>query len=121
VRLPYLGAQEKGVLGFSKGIAKGVGGLVFKPGAAVFGVPGYTLKGIEKQLEKRHDRPLKARLLVVRMKQGIVGLDKGNEEEKSLVVKRWKELVLGREYEVVASCIRGEGVEECVEHLSEHV
>jgi hypothetical protein len=87
----------------------------------VFGVPGYTLKGIEKQLEKRHDRALKARLLVVRMKQGIVGFDKGNEEEKSLVVKRWKELVLGREYEVVASCIRGEGVEECVEHLSDRV
>jgi hypothetical protein len=79
------------------------------------------LKGIEKQLGKRHNRDLKARLLIIRMKQGIVGFDRASEDEKNLVVKRWKELVLGHEYKVVADCLRGEGVKACVEHMSQHV
>lgn len=80
VTQPYNGAKHDGPLGFVKGIGRGVGGLVFKTSAAAFGMPGYTLKGLEKQLEKRYSRGLKASLLVVRIKQGILAFERATEE-----------------------------------------
>jgi len=92
VTQPYRGAEKEGVKGFGKGIGKGLGGLVFKSGAAAFAIPGYTLKGIERQFEKRFDRCLKANLLMTRMKQGIAEYKTASEEDKQLIVKRYEEL-----------------------------
>lgn len=92
VTQPYRGARKEGVVGFLKGIGKGVGGLVCKTSAAVFGLPGYTLKGLEKQLEKRHSRFFKASLLVVRIKQGILDFERSTEEEKEEIKRRWKDM-----------------------------
>lgn len=92
VTQPYIGAQKEGATGFAKGIGKGVGGLVFKTTAAAFGLPGYTLKGLEKQLEKRYSRGLKANLLVVRIKQGILAFERSSEEEREEIRRRWVEL-----------------------------
>ena len=61
--------------------------------AAVFGLPGYTLKGIEKQIEKRADRDLKAQLIQVRLKQGIAAFRQTTEEEKQKIIKTWKKIV----------------------------
>jgi hypothetical protein len=92
VTQPYWGAQKAGVVGFGKGVGKGVGGLVFKTGAAAFGVTGYTLKGVEKQFEKRYDRNLKANLIAQRLKQGLRLFGQATEEEKQEILKRWQEL-----------------------------
>jgi hypothetical protein len=89
---PYCGARREGIAGLAKGIGKGLGGLVFKSGAAVFGIPGYTLKGLERQLEKRHSRGLKAKILTVRLRQGLVEYSRASDEEKEKILKRWKEL-----------------------------
>jgi len=96
---PYLGAKSGsehgftgGVVGFSKGVGKGIGGFGFKIGAAALGIPGYTLKGIERQVEKRHDRTLKADLLVVRLRQGIWEFGGSSEEDKKVVLKAYDEL-----------------------------
>lgn len=53
---------------------------MFKTTAAAFGIPGYTLKGLEKQVEKRYSRGLKANLIVVRIKQGILAFERATEE-----------------------------------------
>ncbi|KAH7407275.1 hypothetical protein BKA64DRAFT_666200 [Cadophora sp. MPI-SDFR-AT-0126] len=92
VTQPYSGAQRDGPVGFVKGVGRGVGGLAFKTTAAAFGIPGYTLKGLEKQLEKRYSRGLKANLLVVRIKQGILMFERASEEEREEIRKRWVEL-----------------------------
>lgn len=65
---------------------------MFKSGAAAFAIPGYTLKGIERQFEKRLDRCLKTNLLATRMKQGIAEYKTASEEDKQLILKRYKEL-----------------------------
>ena len=85
VTQPYSGAQREGPVGFVKGVGRGVGGLAFKTTAAAFGIPGYTLKGLEKQLEKRYSRGLKANLLVVRIKQGILAFERASEEVSCLL------------------------------------
>jgi len=92
VTQPYSGAKRDGPIGFVKGVGRGIGGLMFKTTAAAFGMPGYTLKGLEKQLEKRYSRGLKANLLVVRIKQGILAFERASEEEREEIRKRWVEL-----------------------------
>lgn len=81
-----------GVLGFGKGVGKGFGGLVCKTGAAALGIPGYVLKGLERQLEKRHLRDLKAGMIVVRLKQGIMEFGRSTGEQREDIVRRWREL-----------------------------
>lgn len=76
----------------AKGVGKAIAAVPLKISAAAFGVPGYTLKGLEKQLEKRYSRGLKAGLLVVRIKQGIVAFGRASEGEKEEVRRRWREL-----------------------------
>jgi sterol 3beta-glucosyltransferase len=89
---PYRDTKKEGVVGFGKGVGRGAGGLVLKTMAAVFGVPAYTLKGVEKQVEKRADRDLKITILKSRLKQGLEDFRVASEEEKEEIVRRWKEL-----------------------------
>ncbi|KAG0646157.1 glycosyltransferase [Hyphodiscus hymeniophilus] len=106
---PYHCAQTDGLGGFGKGIGKGVGGLVFKITAAVLGVPAYTMKGLEKQFEKRHNRALKAKILEVRLRQGLVAYRKATEEEKTGVVRRWKEMGYVRRFGIKDWAIKEDG------------
>ncbi|KAK9423091.1 hypothetical protein SUNI508_04385 [Seiridium unicorne] len=58
VRLPVKGAKEHGVSGALGGVAMGIGGFVLKDISAIISPIGYTLKGIAKQAERRH-QPIK--------------------------------------------------------------
>jgi hypothetical protein len=89
---PYRDTRKDGVAGLGKGIGRGAGGLVLKTMAAVFGLPAYTLKGVEKQFEKRRDRNLQAKILNVRLKQGMDAFRRATEEERQEILRRWKEL-----------------------------
>jgi len=80
---------KSGAKGFGKGLLAGIGGIPFKIGSAVFALPGYSLKGVERQLGKRKDRPLRAKILQVRLQQGIAAFKHADEETKSKVLKRW--------------------------------
>ena len=77
--------------GLAKGVGKGFGGLWCKSLAGVFGVPGYVLKGCEKQVEKRWDRDLKAKVLEVRLRQGLAAYSRCGVEEKEEILGRWRE------------------------------
>ncbi|KAI9671979.1 MAG: hypothetical protein M1817_002289 [Caeruleum heppii] len=52
---PYTGARDEGLIGFTKGVGKGVGGFVLKNLAAVIGPVAYTLKGVHKELQKKKE------------------------------------------------------------------
>ncbi|KUL88236.1 hypothetical protein ZTR_04936 [Talaromyces verruculosus] len=93
VRHPYRDAQKDGLEGFVKGVGRGFGGLFFQSLAAVLSVPGYVLKGIEVQIEKRADRHLHAQLLRVRFVQGLAAFRRATQEEKDEVLRRWKEVM----------------------------
>lgn len=93
---PYLGARKDGITGFFIGIGRGAGGLVFKTCAAGFGIPAYTLKGVEKQFQKRHDRELKAKILAIRLRQSLVEFERASKAEKEEVLERWRGLGLDK-------------------------
>ncbi|KAH7018846.1 glycosyltransferase family 28 domain-containing protein [Ilyonectria destructans] len=87
---PYEGAETDGAKGFGKGVLNGALGFVYNLGASIFGLPGYTLKGIEKEFSKHHLTKLKAEIFLIRLRQGIEAFRHATLEEKEIVVKRWK-------------------------------
>ena len=60
---------------------------------AIFGVPGYTLKGLEKELDKHRLTKLKAELLLIRVRQGMDDFRHATPAEKDEVVNRWKAVI----------------------------
>lgn len=58
----------------------------------VFGLSGYTLKGIEKELSKHRLTELKAEILLIRFRQGLDDCRQATDVEKQEIVERWKTL-----------------------------
>ncbi|KXJ90428.1 putative UDP-glucose,sterol transferase [Microdochium bolleyi] len=96
VVLPYKGARRDGAKGLGKGVAQGLLGVPFNIFSAVYGLPGYTLKGVEKELHKRHMTQLKAEIIMIRLKQGSAVWRDASEQERGEVVARWRRLYPGK-------------------------
>ncbi|KAG7061733.1 glycosyltransferase family 28 domain-containing protein [Colletotrichum scovillei] len=92
---PYEGAKREGVKGFGKGIYQAGRGFTFNLFAAIFGLPGYTLKGIEKEFSKHRLTALKAEVLLIRLRQGIDDFRRSTEAERNEVIERWKTFLSG--------------------------
>jgi vacuolar protein sorting-associated protein 13A/C len=54
---PYQSAREGGALGFVKGTAKGLAGLVVKPVTGIIDFASKTTEGIKNQALKFEDKP----------------------------------------------------------------
>ncbi|KZM23991.1 transferase [Ascochyta rabiei] len=92
VRHPYLGAKEEGPLGFGKGIGRSISGFYLHSMAAIFGVPGYFLKGVERGLLARHLTALQAELFLIQLRRSSLDFRRASEAEKVDVVEQWKKL-----------------------------
>ncbi|KAK5121275.1 hypothetical protein LTR85_005441 [Meristemomyces frigidus] len=92
VTQPMRGAAKEGPAGFIKGIGKGIGGIALKPGAAVFGIPGYAMKGVYKEMQKQFGSSVQNYIIAARTAQGFDDWQSSAAEERADVVRRWKEL-----------------------------
>lgn len=90
VTQPMKGAQKEGAAGFIKGIGKGIGGIALKPGAAVFGIPGYTMQGVYKEMQKQMGSSVQNYIIAARTAQGYEEWSGASAEERSDVVRRWQ-------------------------------
>ena len=92
VKHPYHGAKEGGALGFAKGMGRGVGGWVLKDLAAPFGLFGYTLKGIQKQLTRgRQPTAFIEHARRIQGEKDLRGLsDDKRDEATEQVMKAWQ-------------------------------
>lgn len=90
VRHPYVGAKKEGAVGFGKGVGRGVGAFGWHILAAIFALPGYTLKGIERELSKRHLTTLQAELCLIRLRQANHDFTMVTEEQKTEIAEQWK-------------------------------
>lgn len=90
VTQPWKGAQKEGTSGFLKGIGKGIGGFVTKPGAALFGIPGYIMKGVHKELQKLFGTNVQNYIIASRAAQGYEEWLQSSDAEKQDVIVRWK-------------------------------
>ncbi|KAM0720634.1 hypothetical protein Q7P37_004771 [Cladosporium fusiforme] len=89
VTQPMKGAQKEGAAGFIKGIGKGIGGIALKPGAAVFGIPGYTMQGVYKEMQKAMGSSVQNYIIAARTAQGYEEWSGASSQERSDVLRRW--------------------------------
>ncbi len=92
VTQPARGAAKEGAAGFIKGLGKGIGGIALKPGAAIFGIPGYTMKGVYKEMQKQFGSSVQNYIIAARTAQGFDEWQASGVEERQIIVARWKEL-----------------------------
>jgi hypothetical protein len=90
VTQPWKGAQKGGAGGFVKGIGKGIGGFIAKPGAALFGILGHTMQGVNKEVQKLFGNDVQSYIIASRVAQGHEEWLQGSEAEKQDVITRWK-------------------------------
>jgi hypothetical protein len=86
------GAAKEGPSGFVKGIGKGIGGIVLKPGAGFWGIPGYTMKGVYKEMQKLFGSSVQNYIIAARTAQGFDDYQRASPEERADVVMRWQVL-----------------------------
>ncbi|KAF2219485.1 hypothetical protein BDZ85DRAFT_322273 [Elsinoe ampelina] len=86
---PLQGAKKEGAVGFIKGIGKGIGGIVLKPQAAAFGIPGYMMKGVYKELQSTWGSSVQNYIIAARTAQGFEDWHGSTHEERSDIVQRW--------------------------------
>ncbi|KAI9779475.1 MAG: hypothetical protein M1816_003501 [Peltula sp. TS41687] len=92
VTQPIQGAKEEGAAGFVKGIARGLGGMILKPGAAIWGLPGYTFKGVYKEVQKLFGPSIGNYIIAARTAQGYEDLQSCTQTERADIIKRWQSL-----------------------------
>jgi hypothetical protein len=87
---PYRGAQKEGATGLIKGIGKGVGGFIAKPGAAMVGVIAHSMKGVHKEVQKMYGSNVQNYIVASRVSQGYEEWLMSSDAEKEDVIVRWK-------------------------------
>ncbi|KAF4332436.1 udp transferase [Fusarium beomiforme] len=90
VMQPYKSVKEEGARGLGKGILRGARGFAYNIGAGIFAIPGYTLKGIEKEMSKHHLTKLKSEIMLIRLRQSIDDFRRATPEEREAVVATWE-------------------------------
>ncbi|KAG4034668.1 hypothetical protein MFRU_002g00250 [Monilinia fructicola] len=91
VTQPLRGAEKEGTAGLLKGIGKGIAGVVLKPGAAIWGLPGYTFMGIHKEVRKLFGSSVLNYIIAARTAQGFEDAQNCNREERLDIITRWNE------------------------------
>lgn len=92
VTQPLEGARREGATGFFKGFAKGIGGVVFKPAAAFWGIPGHTSRGVYKELRRRFGPSVEGYIVASRTAQGLAELAHSTPAEREAALAAWLEL-----------------------------
>lgn len=92
VTQPLQGAKKEGAAGFVKGFGKGIGGVVFKPGAAIMGLPGYTSMGIYREICKHFGPSVEGYVVASRTAQGYAEMLESTPEERTALAADWKEM-----------------------------
>jgi hypothetical protein len=89
VKLPIQGAKDDGAKGFIKGVGRGVAGIVVKPSAGIYALPGYTMMGVYKEFQKHLGEGVATYILSARIAQGFDEWMYSTEEEREEAVKTY--------------------------------
>ncbi|KAL2262360.1 hypothetical protein VTK26DRAFT_1585 [Humicola hyalothermophila] len=93
VTQPLRGAEKEGGKGLLKGVGKGIGGLIFKPAAAVWSLPAYTMQGVMVEVGNalvERGRGMRG-VVESRVRQGEEDWAGATAGERGDIVARWVE------------------------------
>ncbi|KIW24297.1 uncharacterized protein PV07_10024 [Cladophialophora immunda] len=86
---PIICTYNEGPVGLAKGLVSGALGVLVKPGAAMIGVPGYTLKGIYMEVSKHASRST-CDTIVSALLNGVMEECKQNPVQREEVLRMWE-------------------------------
>ncbi|KAG5996656.1 hypothetical protein E4U52_006097 [Claviceps spartinae] len=89
---PIRGAEKEGTGGFVKGVGKGIGGLIAKPAAGIWGVPAYMMQGVHAEVNKMFSTSVTNYVITSRIVQGNQDRVGAGEEEKGDIIIRWNNM-----------------------------
>ncbi|RDA86396.1 hypothetical protein CP532_6471 [Ophiocordyceps camponoti-leonardi (nom. inval.)] len=92
VTQPMRGAEKEGASGLIKGFGKGIGGLITKPAAGFWGVPGYTMQGVHAEVSKLFSKSVQNYIMTSRVLQGRRAAAQATSGEKNEMVRQWEGL-----------------------------
>ncbi|KAG5914012.1 hypothetical protein E4U61_006198 [Claviceps capensis] len=92
VTQPIRGVGKEGASGFVKGIGKGIGGLIAKPAAGIYGVPAYMMQGVHAEVSKMFSTSFTNYVITSRIVQGDQDRVGAGEEEKAEIIIRWNNI-----------------------------
>jgi hypothetical protein len=116
VTQPLQGAKQEGASGFIKGFGKGIAGLVVKPGAGIYGLPGYAMKGIYKEIQKHFGASANNYIIAARTAQGWEAWLQTDRDTQTEIVHRYLQVV-----ELVKKKDKKGGKEDQVEAVQEYI
>lgn len=93
VTQPLQGAKKEGASGFVKGFGKGIAGLVVKPGAGIYGLPGYAMKGIYKEIQRHFGASANNYIIAARTAQGWEAWLQTDKDTQTEIVHRYLQVV----------------------------
>ncbi|KAJ5456108.1 uncharacterized protein N7458_003691 [Penicillium daleae] len=88
---PRDGLKSGGGKGLAKGVGKGIGGLVLKPVAGIWGLVGYPLGGLRRELLKSLGKEVERKIIRARILQGSEEVEASSYVQR-VEVKRWDRL-----------------------------
>lgn len=92
VTQPLHGAQKDGAVGLVKGFGKGIGGLILKPAAGIWGLPAYAMQGVHAEVGKLFSRSVYNYILSSRIKQGELDIVHSSPGEREDILRRWNSI-----------------------------
>lgn len=108
VREPYKGAKANGWRGFSKGLGKGLGNLLFRRGLVIRGTQ-FGVRAIYNIIKKRFGNGTLSFILAANFSQGFEEVKSSTEEERLDVLRRWQELAPQLKQEPTRSSVSSSG------------
>ncbi|KAE8342173.1 hypothetical protein BDV24DRAFT_173999 [Aspergillus arachidicola] len=89
VTQPSHGWKDGGFGGMTKGVGKGLGGLILKPQAGIWGLIGYPLNGVHRAIEHSYGADREGYIVRSRIRQGVAESKAASQEEKMAVLEKW--------------------------------
>ncbi|KAJ6029290.1 CAZyme family GT1 [Penicillium canescens] len=86
---PRYGLKHEGAKGLLKGVGKAVGGVFLKPTAGLWGLAGYPLSGILREINDSLGRHQKCMIVMGRISQGLEEMRESTVEERAEVSRGW--------------------------------
>ncbi|KAL5117639.1 hypothetical protein ACEQ8H_004532 [Pleosporales sp. CAS-2024a] len=97
LRHPYVGAKREGPVGAVRGVGRGLIACLWHILAACWGLPGYTMKGIERQINKYSLTSLQAEIYLIRIRQGLDAYQETPHDQRARVLDNWDRLQCARD------------------------
>jgi hypothetical protein len=89
VTQPLEGAKHEGAAGFIKGVGRGLTGMVVKPAAGIYALPGYAMKGIYKEIQKQFGASVNNYIIAARTAQGWEAWLETDKEFQTEIIHRY--------------------------------